>query len=83
MNRKQKTGVALLLVGSNALTAITMAVGASSLMKKDDEQKKAMFKNIRLYQKALDRFAREAPLEIAKPIIDDMAFDWTVRDLVP
>lgn len=83
MNRKQKIGVGLLLVGSNALTAITMAVGATSLMRKEEDQQKALFKNLKLYQKALDRFARESPIEVAKPIIEDMAFDWTVRDLVP
>lgn len=83
MNKRQKTGVALLLVGSNALTAMTMAVGATALRKKDDEIHKVILKNMKVFQKALDRFARETPIDIAKPILDDMAFDWTVRDLVP
>lgn len=83
MNRRQKTGIALLLVGSNTVTALSMIVLASELMKKQDKEHEETVKNLTIYQKTLNRFAREAPLEVAKPIIEDMVFDWTVRDLTP
>jgi hypothetical protein len=83
MNRRQKTGVALLMVGSNTATALIMIGLTSELLKKQDKAYEGILRNFKICQKSLDRFAREAPIEIAQPIIEEMAFDWTVRDLTP
>jgi hypothetical protein len=83
MNKKTKKDltVVALLVGSNALTATFMAVMAADLLRRQQESALQIMKNVKMYQKALDRFAREAPVSVAIPILDELNFDWTVRDL--
>ena len=78
---KKKNAVAL-IVGSNALTILGMMTVFGMAVRENEKHMEQVKKNVRILHTALEDFARAAPPEISKPIVDNLAFEWTVRDLV-
>ena len=80
--KRRHISTAALIVGSNAMTALTMAMVFGRAVQQHEKHLEQIRRNIQIFQTALDSFIRATPREVHKPIVDNLAFEWTVRDLV-
>lgn len=82
MNKQQKISLGLMIVGTNLVTAITMALIAQKALTDQHERLHKTVKSLKIYHDALEKYAANAPAEISRPIVEELAFEWVVRDLV-
>lgn len=79
--QKKHLMMSLLMVGTNLATAVTIMSISQKRIEKQHELLKMCVKNTEIYRGALEKFASNTPAEISKPIVDDLAFEWVVRDI--
>lgn len=72
---------AKILIASNLVTASVVLLCCSDLIRRMDVERKKLYNNAKLNHKAVTMFVDRAPYEVSKSIMDDIQFDWVVKDL--